>query len=85
MHFLAAGFVLSCLGFRFFLSFFCGLLPLPILMPPRVQVRGWLRTSRAVYSIGRTPAAFSPPARIFRLARPLGKLFGSVLGASRFD
>ena len=29
-YFLAAGFDLSCLGFLFFLSFFCELLPLPI-------------------------------------------------------
>jgi hypothetical protein len=32
LHFLAAGFALSCLGFLFFLSFFCELLPLPILV-----------------------------------------------------
>lgn len=30
-YFLAAGFALSCLGFRFFLSFFCELLPLPMM------------------------------------------------------
>ncbi len=33
-YFLAAGFVLSCLGFLFFLSFFCELLPLPMLEAP---------------------------------------------------
>jgi hypothetical protein len=33
-YFLAAGFVLSCLGFMFFLSFFCELFPLPIFGSP---------------------------------------------------
>ena len=37
-YFLAADFVVSCLGCLFFLSFFCALLPLPILRPPCVKL-----------------------------------------------
>jgi hypothetical protein len=33
-YFLIAGFVFSCLGFLFFLSFFCELLPLPMAIVP---------------------------------------------------
>lgn len=33
-YFLAAGLVLSCFGFRFFLSFFCELFPLPMFHSP---------------------------------------------------
>lgn len=44
-YFLAAGFVLSCLGFIFFLSFFCALLPLPMMLLLWVGDENWLRTS----------------------------------------
>jgi hypothetical protein len=43
-HFLGAGFFLSCFGFRFFLSFFCELLPLPMIGSPMVD---WLPVSLA--------------------------------------
>ena len=33
-YFLTGAFVLSCLGFLFFLSFFCELLPLPMVRSP---------------------------------------------------
>lgn len=40
-YFLAAGFFLSCFGFMLFLSFFCELLPLPMLTLPRVCDGNW--------------------------------------------
>jgi hypothetical protein len=48
-YFLAAGFALSCLGFLFFLSFFCELLPLPMFGSPEC---GRLYVNPAYRSIG---------------------------------
>jgi len=52
-YFLAAGFALSCFGFMLFLSFFCELFPLPMVLLPRV--RDWIRAraSPSDHSIGR--------------------------------
>jgi hypothetical protein len=52
-YFLAAGFVLSCFGFMLFLSFFCELLPLPMVLLPRL--RDWIRLCASLpdHSIGR--------------------------------
>ena len=38
-YFFGAGFVLSCFGFLFFLSFFCELLPLPMMRSPEEVLR----------------------------------------------
>lgn len=54
-YFLAAGFVLSCLGLRFFLSFFCELLPLPMLGSPVAAVSGRRPVCRTDISIGKKP------------------------------
>lgn len=43
-YFLVAGLALSCFGFRFFLSFFCELLPLPMIEAPSGGGDGWLRS-----------------------------------------
>ena len=61
-YFLAAGFDLSCFGFRFFLSFFCELFPLPMLEAP---VSGWLADFR-----GRLP--MQPPTH------SIGRIGGNV-------
>lgn len=55
-YFLAAGFVLSCFGFMFFLSFFCELLPLPIWLSLLLRgVRHRPTANRTRHSIGKKP------------------------------
>jgi hypothetical protein len=59
-YFLAAGFALSCFGFRFFLSFFCELFPLPMFVLLAVR-RLKRRLPRAVppFQSAQSPATFT--------------------------
>ena len=52
-HFLVTAFIVFCFGFKPFLSFFCGLLTLPMFTLLMVLVRKWLPTSHAVLLIGK--------------------------------
>ena len=52
IYFLSAGFFFSCFGFMPFLSFFCELLPLPMLLLLLVRVQEWLPVSHSTDSIG---------------------------------
>lgn len=51
LYFLSAGFFFSCFGFMPFLSFFCELLPLPMLSLLLVRVQEWLHVSHSTDSI----------------------------------
>lgn len=65
-YFLAAGLVLSCFGFRFFLSFFCELFPLPMFSSPV----GWRAPCGPFHAFNRHK---SPPRSIGK-----GDFFGGL-------
>jgi hypothetical protein len=78
-HFFGATFVLSCLGFLFFLSFFCELLPLPMIRllrwcgrMVRTDERKRTRIERRSSISDRSEALSVSTTRIMALDRPRG-------------